>query len=61
MKINLSLRDTIVRLLLGTISIAWAVAGGPWWAYFGLYFLMSGSWRFCPVYAFFQFSTCRET
>lgn len=31
--------------------MAWAVAGGPTWAYLGVYFLATGSWGYCPLYS----------
>lgn len=49
--------DRIIRLFAGTFLVAWAVAGGPWWAYVGLVLLATAAWRFCPVYAIFRLST----
>lgn len=51
MKINMAQWDRFLRLVLGTILFAWAVAGGPWWAYFGLVLQATAAWRFCPAYA----------
>ncbi len=51
MKINMALWDRVLRLLLGVLFVAWAVAGGPWWSFIGLYFLATASWQFCPLYA----------
>ena len=49
--------DRILRLFLGTALLAWAVAGGPWWAYLGLVLLATAAWRFDPIYAIFRLST----
>lgn len=34
------------RLILGTLLVAWSVAGGPVWAYGGIVFLLSGAFGF---------------
>lgn len=59
MKINLALWDRALRLVTGTLLVAWAVAGGPWWAYFGLVLLATAAWRFCPIYALFRTGTAK--
>jgi hypothetical protein len=59
MKINLALWDRILRLIVGSTMIAWAVAGGPWWAYFGLALLITAAWSFDPVYALLRTGTTR--
>ena len=59
MKINIATWDRILRLILGILLIAWAVAGGPWWAYFGLVLVATAAWRFCPVYALLRTGTHR--
>lgn len=53
--------DRIVRLSVGAPLLAWAVAGGPWWAYLGLVLLATTAWRFCPVYALLRTGTIRNT
>ncbi len=60
MKINLAGWDRILRLIIGVILLIWAVAGGPWWAYFGLILIATGAWRFCPIYALFRTGTAGE-
>ena len=57
MRINMAVWDKILRLIIGTVMVGWAVAGGPWWAYFGLVFIATGAWRFCPLYAFLRVKT----
>ena len=57
MKINMAVWDRILRLFFGLILVAWGVAGGPWWAYFGLVPLATAAWRFCPVYAVLKLGT----
>ena len=61
MKINVAAWDRILRLVFGTALFAWAIAGGPWWAYLGLGLIATGAWRFCPVYAFLRSGTFRKS
>lgn len=50
MSTNIKSTDRWIRILLGTIFLAWAIAGGPWWSFFGLYLLASGSAKICLFY-----------
>lgn len=50
MKINVSRTDQSLRLFFGILLVAWAVAGGPWWAYIGVVLIITGAWRVCPIY-----------
>lgn len=59
MKINLAGWDRALRVFLGFVLLAWAVAGGPWWAYLGLVLLATAAWRFCPIYGIFKLQTYR--
>lgn len=60
MRMNMAQWDRIARMLLGMALFSWAVAGGPWWAYFGLVFLAMAAWRFCPIYAVFRIGTFKR-
>lgn len=57
MRMNLARWDKWLRLFVGILATAWAIAGGPWWSYVGVYLIFSGSWGFCAMYAFFGLST----
>lgn len=59
MKINMANWDRIARLLCGMLLVAWAIAGGPWWAHFGLVLIATSAWRFCPIYALLRTGTRR--
>ncbi len=48
MKKNVVWWDRFCRFILGVFMIAWAFAGGPFWAYLGVYFLATGSWAYDP-------------
>jgi hypothetical protein len=60
MKINLATWDRILRYMLGMILSTWAVAGGPWWCYSGLYLLVTASWGLCPVYGLLKIRTYHD-
>lgn len=59
MKINLAAWDRTLRFIVGILMTAWVVAGGPWWAYVGVYLIMTGSWGYCPIYSLFKIRTAR--
>lgn len=42
------------RLILGTLLLSWAIAGGPIWAYVGVAYLLSGSFGFSFVRLLFR-------
>lgn len=60
MRINMAQWDRFVRMFIGFVLLAWAVAGGPWWAYFGLVFQAMAAWRFCPIYAVLRIGTLKR-
>lgn len=51
LKRNIRWWDRTVRFFLGCSLIAWAIAGGPLWAYLGVYILASGAWGYCALYS----------
>jgi hypothetical protein len=59
MKINLAFWDRLLRFIFGFLFLTWALAGGPWWAYFGLYLIITASWGLCPLYAFLKIKTAQ--
>jgi hypothetical protein len=59
MKINLAVWDRSLRFFLGILLTAWAVAGGPWWAFGGAYLVLTASWGLCPIYSFFKIRTAQ--
>ena len=57
MKSNVATWDRVLRILCGIPLTAWAVAGGPWWAYLGLGLLATAAWAFSPLYAILRKGT----
>jgi len=57
MKMNVGGIDKILRILVGVALIAWALLGGPVWAWVGIVPLATGLIGFCPVYPIFGWSS----
>lgn len=60
MKCNAALWDRILRFILGVVLTTYAIAGGPIWAFGGIYFIFTAAWGFCPLYATLKIRTLRE-
>ncbi len=58
MKANVGGIDKILRIVLGLALVAWAVLGGPVWAWIGIVPLGTGLVGFCPLYPLIGISTC---
>ena len=58
MKTNVGGIDKIVRILAGIALIAWALMGGPVWAWIGVVPLATGLLGWCPAYTLFGMNTC---
>jgi membrane-associated protease RseP (regulator of RpoE activity) len=58
MKANVGGIDKILRIVAGLALIAWAVMGGPVWAWIGVVPLLTGLVNFCPFYPLLGMSTC---
>jgi hypothetical protein len=55
---NVGNTDRIIRILAGIALIAWALAGGPAWAWIGVLPLATGLFRICPAYSLLGINTC---
>lgn len=60
MSANVGGVDRILRILVGIALIAWAVMGGPVWAWVGVVPLATGLVKFCPFYPLLGLSTCQK-
>jgi hypothetical protein len=58
MKTNMGSIDRIVRGVAGVGLIAWALMGGPVWAWIGVVPLLTAAIGWCPAYVPFGISTC---
>ena len=58
MKTNVGGIDKIIRILAGVALIAWALMGGPVWAWIGIVPLATGLLGWCPAYTLFGMNSC---
>jgi asparagine N-glycosylation enzyme membrane subunit Stt3 len=58
MKANVGGIDRILRIVVGLALVAWALMGGPVWAWIGAVPLATGLIGFCPVYPLLGMNTC---
>lgn len=57
MKINVGGIDRLLRIIIGLALIAWAIFGGPVWSWIGVIPLMTGLFKFCPIYSLLGMKT----
>ena len=60
MQANVGGADKWLRILVGLALIAWALMGGPVWAWIGVVPLATGLFNFCPLYKLVGINTCRR-
>jgi hypothetical protein len=58
MSCNVGSIDRIIRILAGLALIAWALMGGPVWAWVGVVPLATGVFKLCPAYSLLGLNTC---
>ena len=58
MKANVGGIDKILRIVVGLALIAWAILGGPVWAWIGVVPLATGLLGWCPAYTLLGIKTC---
>lgn len=59
MKSNVGGIDRILRIAAGLILIGWAATSGPVWAWIGVVPVVTGIFKFCPLYPLLGVSTCK--
>ncbi len=55
---NIGIIDRVLRALVGIALIAWAILGGPVWAWIGVVPLATAAISFCPLYTLLGLRTC---
>lgn len=58
MKANVGGIDRILRMVAGLALVAWALMGGPVWAWIGIVPLGTAAIGFCPLYPLIGLNTC---
>ncbi len=61
MKTNVGGIDRILRIVAGLALVAWALMGGPAWAWIGVVPLATAVIGFCPVYPLLGISTNKKS
>ena len=61
MKKNVGGIDRVVRLVAGGALVAWALTGGPVWAWIGVVPILTALIGFCPAYCPLGISTCGKS
>jgi hypothetical protein len=59
MNANVGNLDRIIRIIAGIALITWAVTGGSVWGWVGVVPLLTGLFRFCPLYPLIGLNTCK--
>lgn len=60
MKPNVGGIDRILRIVVGIALIAWALMGGPVWAWVGIVPLATALINFCPLYTLIGVNTSEK-
>ena len=55
---NMGMIDRVLRAIVGVALIAWAVMGGPVWAWIGVVPLLTAFAGVCPLYSVLGIRTC---
>ncbi|GAA5520215.1 hypothetical protein Asal01_00146 [Fodinibius salicampi] len=61
MKTNISKTDTIIRLIIAVIFIAYGIMYQSWWGLVGVIPLMTALIGVCPIYGMLGFSTSKNS
>jgi len=57
MKTNVGGIDRVLSVAVGPALVAWAIMGGPVWAWIGVIPFATGLVKFCPFYPLLGIST----
>ena len=60
MKVNVGSTERTIRIVAGVIIIALGVYYQSLWGVIGLVPLMTGLFRFCPLYTILGINTCKR-
>lgn len=60
MKINVGRTERMLRVIAGIIIIGVGVYYQSWWGVIGVVPLLTGLFRFCPLYSILGMNTCQR-
>ncbi|MBP2280077.1 hypothetical protein RCH20_000429 [Psychrobacter sp. PL15] len=60
MNINVGSTDRMLRIVAGLVVIGLGAYYQSWWGVVGLVPLLTGTFRFCPLYTMLGTNTCKR-
>lgn len=60
MKMNVGSNERLLRIIAGVVIIGLGMYYGSWWGVIGLVPLLTGLFRFCPLYSMLGMNTCKR-
>ena len=60
MEINVGSTERLLRIIIGVVIIGLGLYFQSWWGVVGLIPLLTGLFRFCPLYKMLGMNTCKR-
>ena len=60
MEINVGSTERLLRIIVGVVVIGLGLYFQSWWGVVGLIPLLTGLFRFCPLYKMLGLNTCKR-
>ncbi|HCN17232.1 MULTISPECIES: YgaP family membrane protein [Psychrobacter] len=60
MKMNVGSTERLLRIIAGVVIIGLGLYFQSWWGVIGLVPLLTGLFRFCPLYSMLGINTCKR-
>ena len=60
MEINIGSTERLLRIITGVVIIGLGLYFQSWWGVIGLVPLLTGLFRFCPLYKMLGMNTCKR-
>lgn len=60
MEINVGSTECLLRIIVGVVIIGLGLYFQSWWGVVGLIPLLTGLFRFCPLYKMLGMNTCKR-
>ncbi|KAA0915103.1 DUF2892 domain-containing protein [Psychrobacter sp. ANT_WB68] len=60
MEINVGSTERLLRIIIGVVIIGLGLYFQSWWGVVGLILLLTGLFRFCPLYKMLGMNTCKR-
>ena len=60
MEINVGCTERLLRIIIGVVIIGLGLYFQSWWGVVGLILLLTGLFRFCPLYKMLGMNTCKR-